>query len=152
MSADALTCRGQFEPNVAMGEFHLRKPINRAAASVMAKGTSYVYAGGTGCAEWKVAQPTQPPKPGIVDLTGVRFGRFTVVGYLKSHKQSKQTHHMWLVRCACGTYSLRKHRAIQRATNADDRCSECRHVRYLKRRQYWTTHGKEMPELLWAAT
>lgn len=47
-----------------------------------------------------------------VDLTGTRFGRFTVVGLL-AEAGGKNRGDRWVVRCACGDYEVRSPKAIR---------------------------------------
>ncbi len=75
----------------------------------------------------------EAPKPHVnlarseVDLTGTKFGRFTVIGKLANKK--------WQVRCSCGNYSARKPKAINNPKNNNDCCEVCRELLYLKRNE-----------------
>lgn len=75
----------------------------------------------------------ETPKPHVhlarteKDLTGFRFGRFTVVGKLIKKK--------WQVRCSCGNYSARKSKAILNPNNNNDCCEVCRELLFLRREE-----------------
>lgn len=61
-----------------------------------------------------------------IDLSGHRFGRLVVVGYLGDGK--------WCCRCSCGKYVSRSQKAALNPANAQiDRCTICRHTAYLQR-------------------
>ncbi|MCX8796617.1 hypothetical protein [Vibrio parahaemolyticus] len=79
------------------------------------------------------------PRPQIqvssdIDLTGKKFGRFTVTGLLYKGK--------WQVRCACGNYSARKTKAINNPNNNQDCCEVCRELLYLQRNESHRSQGK----------
>ena len=65
------------------------------------------------------------------DLTGTRRGRLTVIGL------SADFNSRWVVRCDCGVYTLRTPKAVKNESNETDRCGECRHLSYLKRKDLW---------------
>jgi hypothetical protein len=58
----------------------------------------------------------------FVDMTGIRFGNFRVIGL--AEKNSKKI--TWVCKCLCGAYEFRTKRAIQNPANSKDRCSKCR--------------------------
>jgi hypothetical protein len=60
----------------------------------------------------------------FTDLTGRKFGRFTVVGYLGKLNPKNQKKSSWLVRCLCGNYETRHAPAIKIA-NPDACCLKC---------------------------
>ena len=66
------------------------------------------------------------------DLTGTRFGRLLVTGWFGTHNPKKPS--LWVCRCACGDYELRRSRAVTNLSNAADACKDCRHLEFLKRR------------------
>lgn len=109
----------------------LRHAVDRSAARVVSKGFQYVSRKRVQWidreAPWPVrANPRLPNESPFVDLTGVKFGRFTVLG---RHTASKH----WVVRCSCGVHSLRKGKAVKNPSNSVDRCDECRHLVFLRR-------------------
>lgn len=67
------------------------------------------------------------------NLTNVKFGRMTVIGVAKDTRQNDRGR-AWVVRCACGNYEHRRTKAIRNTANANDCCTKCRHLEYLKRR------------------
>jgi hypothetical protein len=67
--------------------------------------------------------------PGFLDLTGVCFGRFVVLGLLA--EDTKQT--LWVVRCSCGDYETRRSKSIRNPRNTTDCCEYCRHLLHLKK-------------------
>lgn len=54
------------------------------------------------------------------DLTGRLIGSLTVIGYARSYPRA------WVVRCSCGSYTLRSSKAIRIPANAGDKCDQCR--------------------------
>ena len=115
------------------------RPVDGAAARVLSKGVHYKPDNVIARLLW-----TAPPKlepipvnlratPKFEDLTGRKFGRFIVAGYLGKPLGEKQKQPCWLVRCSCGDYETRTARAIRNPQNAGDRCENCRHLAYLKR-------------------
>ena len=69
------------------------------------------------------------------DLTGIRFGRMTVVGY------SDIIPKRWVCRCDCSAYELRSAKAIRNKENFD-MCYECR-MKITRNRHYeYTRTGK----------
>ncbi len=64
-------------------------------------------------------------------IIGVKFGRFTVIGYAREQNPNKNAR--WVVRCSCGNYEIRKAKAIRNRTNSEDRCQDCRHLAYIQR-------------------
>lgn len=72
----------------------------------------------------------------FTDLTGVRFGRFTVYG-LASGANGR-----WACRCDCGRHALRSKKAIMNPDNDCDRCEHCRHFAALKRSEEWRMTGR----------
>jgi hypothetical protein len=86
---------------------------------------------------WKEPPATKSPSRETVaavtwdNLTGRKFGRFTVVGWL-GRLNAKQKG-MWLVRCTCGDYEARTSRAIKQPGNTYDRCHDCVYLERVKR-------------------
>ena len=120
-------------------------PINRVARRVVQPGTHYDNPVQLNQAHWENAPPTTGRFPGTPDgdLTGTKFGRMEVVGYLASGKNKGA---IWLVRCSCGDYETRRSSAIRNGSNSIDCCNKCRHIQHLKRQRYWLSTGHQMPE------
>jgi hypothetical protein len=117
-------------------------PVNRLAGRVTA--------GSSTCYEPKkkvTATESETPFPlrhldyqvknsqDFVDLTGVKFGRLTVIG------MHLNLNGRWVCRCTCGRYVVRRKKAIQNSENSGDRCSLCQHLAYLKREDYFRRNG-----------
>lgn len=75
------------------------------------------------------------------DITGFKFGRFTVMGLFKHKNNVFST---WVCRCICGNYEIRSKKSIKNPENFGDRCHECRNLAYVKKRDIWRRTGKEM--------
>ncbi len=116
-----------------------RSPINRTAARVVAPGQHYVADKTNGCVCQGTPPPYRAPKEHELDLTGMRFGRFTVLGI------ASETTNRWVVRCNCGNYSLRKPKAIKNPNNVADACEQCRHIIHLKRSELFRRAGVDKP-------
>lgn len=72
--------------------------------------------------------------PSFSDLTGVKFGRFQVIGIADTTASSHGAM-LWVCRCACGDYELRRAKAIRNPQNIDDCCVMCRQVNYMRNRR-----------------
>ena len=110
-------------------------PVNETAARVVAKGVNWEPQKKIQVVEQDTPLPIKNPPPNIENVTGVRFGRFVVIGY------SKNAGGKWVCRCDCGRYALRRTRAVKNADNSQDRCELCRHLAYVKRADAWLRTG-----------
>ena len=114
-------------------------PINKQAAISIQSGVEYV------CPRKKMSKESPVPfrikttPDRAQELTGVRFGRLTVLGFAMFFKG------MWCVRCDCGTYALRKSRAVTNPKNKNDRCEECRHLAQIQNSDHFRRTGKDLP-------
>lgn len=100
----------------------MHSPVNRQAAAVIGSGNQYKEP------EYKAALHSAGPLPtrswpvtsrSEDDLTGKRYGRFTVIG-LYTETQS------WVVRCDCGIYTTRKSKALKSALGGPNMmCARC---------------------------
>lgn len=112
-TAAVVTGRGEhWEPKIKVNNLHLQAPPKMKSV---------------------------PGDAGFVDLTGVKFGRFTVLGLMASDGGR------WVVRCACGSYETRRRKAITNQNNKWDRCVECRQLGYIRRAEYFQRTGKDKP-------
>jgi hypothetical protein len=115
------------------------RPVNQAAARTMGRGVHYEPDKVIAQRHWSAPPPTIPaaqvkdPAGTFVDLSGIKFGRFVVIGYLGKLNPKKAA--LWLVRCACGDYESRASKAIRNPENRGDRCCNCQHLAFLKRRE-----------------
>lgn len=118
-----------------MKDIHARKPIDRSAARVTAIGEHYepnVPRANAYDSDLPIA--ISPRHPRADNLEGRRIGRLTVIGYhgYKSNSKGEIIHHRWVVRCDCGTWTVRKARAIKNPKSAEDCCDKCSHFRSVK--------------------
>lgn len=109
------------------------RPINATAARVVQPGPKGLESrkrqSGT---QSHAPLPMQPVPPTTEDLTGIMFGRFTVIGY-GIRPSGKWAEAVWVCRCVCGCYMHRKTKAVTNPRNHRDCCDQCRHVEFLKR-------------------
>jgi len=131
-----------------MKDAHARKPINRTARLVVSRGYHFDSRKINGSAVYETP-PVSVPRPiGVPDLAGKRIGRMTAVAYLGRKRKFTasgygKTIYYWSVRCDCGLYSVRRHRAILRPSNQDrDACERCRHLIYLQRAERYRREGQ----------
>ena len=119
-------------------------PVNNMARKVTSKQEEYVPCKNIGLNHYhSYAPPTLTTiinsdrrSPNFTDLTGVKFGRFSVIGLASGFKGR------WVARCVCGKYEMRRQKAIINKKNYGDCCAICRHLQFLKRHhQYKTTVG-----------
>jgi hypothetical protein len=89
---------------------------------------------------WKAPPPPEGAlKAGMPDYTGRTFGRLTVVRFHGFSGQSTPVA-VWLVRCACGDYEVRRAKTIGKALGGavpqdhEHSCMACRDVQLLQRR------------------
>ncbi|HBE9078608.1 hypothetical protein [Serratia fonticola] len=116
-----------------------RQPINRTAALVLGKGFAYQP-------KKKIQTADQPNPirvrfevpPNLKKFIGKKFGRMTVIG-LAYERRGR-----WVVRCTCGTYTLRKLKSINNPENRHDCCEQCRQLNYLKCADHFRRTGKEI--------
>lgn len=70
--------------------------------------------------------------PADMDLSGVKIGRWRVVGYLGKAKQWSHKTGRWLVKCDCGAYELRTSKSL-RNPDAVQMCQGCAYTEKIKR-------------------
>ena len=131
-----------------MKDMHARKPINRQAAIVTGKGASFDPQKKIQTKDSDTPIPFRWPNPieiinqYFIDLTGRKFGRFTVLGVYAEARTKIGLR--WVVRCVCGTYSVRAGKAIKNKNNAHDRCEQCRYLAYMKRDDHFRRTGRRL--------
>ena len=113
------------------------RPIDGNAARVARKGIDYRPDKKVTTLDSAYPIEAQTPPPQSEDLTGVKFGRFVVVGYYA--KGGK-----WVCKCSCGRYAIRRTKAIFNKENTQDRCQYCRQLAFLKREDHWRRTGKDV--------
>jgi hypothetical protein len=121
-----------------LDDLHARRPIDKTAAMVLAKGESFVSKKKIVAVHRDAPIKTKPTPYNSEDLTGAQFGSFTVCGLSVNHKGK------WVVRCRCGRWSLRRAAAIKNPANEGDCCEECRQLVYLRRSEYFRRTGRDM--------
>lgn len=109
------------------------KPVNKTASKVLSSGEHFESHKKLNQFHSIAPLQTQPfAGPKHLDLSGTKFGRFTVVGCLGGFQRGKGV--LWLVKCACSHYETRRTPAIKNPNNQDDCCSYCRQLEFLKHR------------------
>jgi hypothetical protein len=96
-----------------------RAPANVTAAQVVGRGEHWTPANPMppDLLHWDAPPPMKPfvgnpVFPDDVDMTGKKFGRFTVVGFL-ADSGGRNRGGRWVVRCACGDYEAKSAKAIR---------------------------------------
>lgn len=81
--------------------------------------------------------------PAFVDMTGVQSGRLKVLGLEATPRKSKPPR--WVCRCVCGTYVLRRTKALKPAHHCIESfaCTDCINLARIKRNDYVRRTGKE---------
>lgn len=99
-------------------------PLDRQASVVRdGSGDLYEFKVPDHQAHWDAPPvPIKPRPAGVEDLTGRKFGQLTAVRY---HTNKKNSGSMWLVRCSCGDYELRR-AAVIKAGNVHGSAGRCR--------------------------
>jgi hypothetical protein len=139
------------------GEFYRisRTPVDRTAAKVVSKGERHEPFGKAAVAHIFHSEVC----PAIVldkslrltsaNLTGIKFGRFTVIGMSRDIKGQENTGGRWVVRCSCGDYEVRTAKAIKNPNNRDDMCRICNKARQtLRWRERVLNCGTNTPNYL----
>ncbi len=108
------------------------RPANRTAAVVLQKGQHFESTREDNIfdAPLPVLRYGGPPE---FCLTGKRFFRYKVIGYLgkNSHRQAK-----WLVRCDCGKYSRLSGKVIRSLDKEHGKCNQCQELDYIRSERY----------------
>lgn len=103
-------------------------PVNRLAARILKPGINYEPDKIIDQRHWDARPKTIPVSRSIKNVTGKKFGRFTVVGlYLRDKRGS-----LWAVKCVCGSFETRRTRSVINPSNDKDRCDKCRHLAFLQ--------------------
>lgn len=119
---------------MAIDDIVTKAPVNKTAALVVGKGVHYEPNKKVTTADSGTPLPIDKRKK--CDCVGLRRGRLTVVGYSTVNGRL-------VVRCDCGTYTLRKAKAMKNEANEQDRCEHCRHLAFLKRAEHYRRTGKD---------
>ena len=125
-------------------------PNGRTAAAVTSESADrYESPVKPGCLHWDAPPRTRGPSaeeiicPSFTDMTGVKFGRMTVIGIFADSVTNAQ---QWVVRCVCGHYEARRAKAIRNPANSADACVHCRHVAFLSQRESDRARGALRPD------
>ena len=79
---------------------------------------------------------------GAPNLTGLRVGRLVVIGY---HSRRKKNGRMWVVRCQCGAYEVRKASKLTAERPADApelTCVDCEALRHAQHAHHAAVTGR----------
>jgi len=123
-------------------------PVDANAARAVQPGTHWTPEFKTGHIECSDTPLLTAPIPATcANLTGIKFARFTVVGY--SHKKSGGTRaHVWVCRCLCGRYERRTERAVLKGKDADDKCLYCRELEFQRKEDRVRQLGAEVADAM----
>lgn len=86
--------------------------------------------------------PCAPPPQGATDLTGLRAGRLLVIGF---HSRRKKSGRMWVVRCQCGAYEVRKGSKLTEdrpAAAPELTCLDCETLRHAQHAHHAAVTGR----------
>lgn len=117
-----------------------KSPIDKTAAKVTSKGPDYSLS------NYKPENEVDSVLPypclscpiGVHDLKGEKWGRIQVIGFhstRRSGRAKKVVSEKWVVKCACGMYSIRTSQAIKRKSNPDECCGRCNYLKIIRKRQ-----------------
>ena len=120
-----------------------RAPIDRVASNVTSIGTHFEQNFIRDSRDQREPYPIRPVPPSPTSkmtsaLIGMRYGRMQVIGL------SRDVLNRWVVRCACGVYTLRRFAAIRNPENNNDCCSECHYIAKKTLKQASTATGKKL--------
>lgn len=115
-------------------------PIDRTAAKVVSTGPDYSLS------DYKPPNTVDSVLPypllncpkDVENLLGEKWGRLEVIGFHSTRRTGRSKTHFasnkWVVRCACGMYSIRTSQAIKRKSNPDECCGKCDYLKIIRRR------------------
>jgi hypothetical protein len=117
-----------------------RAAVDQTVAKVFAKGVKHQEMTNFGnCLHWQNPPPfTTRLKENQPQIIGHKCGRLTVIGLSTVVKGS------WVVRCLCGDYETRRHKALMNQNNWGDRCMVCQKKASAIVRHEWVAHGREV--------
>lgn len=122
-----------------MKDIGTRTPINKTSAMVVSEGEHWNPEVPKSCAhDSEFPIPFSYLPHGAKNLSGLRSGRLTVIGYYGRNKtgySGTAARHRWVVRCDCGMYSVRRATSLlkHRSRHDDDCCDRCKHLDRIKR-------------------
>lgn len=116
-------------------DIHARAPVNKRTAIVVSEIAEYKPKKIIQTADSDLPIAIRKVGKNFKDLTGIKFGKFIVIGL------AKKTEKRWVVKCACGVYSLRTSKAIKNPSNNMDQCELCRHLAHLKHQDLYKRIG-----------
>lgn len=113
-------------------------PLNKTAATVVSQSRAQYQPATTVpdyVQHWDVMPPLKDAsglkaQSSWDDLTGRMVGRMTVMGYY-GRSQAGETA-LWVVRCPCGDFEVRKTKTIKKNANQDHCCHYCEHTNKIK--------------------
>lgn len=113
------------------------EPVNATAARVMKGGAVY----DPELKPWDHVYDTPPPTREVPsdcpDLTGTLCGRMVVVGLSAVTRRAsgrRRTAAAWVLRCACGRYTLRSKRGVLSACSEEQCCPRCERERSVRQK------------------
>ncbi len=107
-------------------------PVNKTTAVVAeSKGTKWEPKSDRCHVRHVGPQECKPAPKNTEDLTGMKVGRLTVLGYLRRNHRLRTS--MWLVRCVCGAYEERRSKGLRRGTSTS--CSSCDYLEKIRRKE-----------------
>lgn len=132
-----------------------KEPINKQAFNILQPGIHFEpEIKNLDKYHWKIQPPIKSTPKDTKDLTGLRKGRFVVIGMLDnkklmfgSHSENKRKGGWWIVKCDCGCYEIRRKKSILKIVDFSNRrqsknwmCCICRKKDNLKK----DTHSKRL--------
>lgn len=117
-------------------------PVNRQAGVVISDGIHYEPKVNLAVTHdrrvaYEVRPLTQLPE-NVRHFIGARFGHLQVIGLAATKKG------LWVVRCSCGVYTLRRAPAIRNLKNINDACAACSLLLRLKTKELQHRTGKDL--------
>ena len=105
-------------------------PLNSTAARVTGKGVHYDPQMRFHATKALIGMPTilRPVK------NGKRLGHWTILGLAADSPESspKKSDALFVVKCSCGRYGLRRMKSLVRARKRKEGCPECKHMQTVK--------------------
>ena len=113
---------------MSLEKIYTSTPIDKTAAIVTSEAQHYDLNFAYDKYESTVCPQLTNKKGNIKDYTGKKYGRFTVIGLFQRKKKRLS---LWVVKCSCGTYTLRRAVTIQKGLcgfvkpNLNNMCTKC---------------------------
>ena len=121
-------------------------PVNSVASRVVSKGFQYSVVLNDHSTRCDSDTPIALSNCDRQELSGMRFGRLTVIGRAKHRRHASggtKGKARWVCKCSCGAYVSRCAKAIKNPKNTLDACDACSKMMWARRSEFWRRTGRD---------